>query len=289
MDIEKYKALLTAIDEGSITSAAKKLSYTPSGISRMIAALEEENGFRLLERRHDGVFPTEECELMLGSIRRLTSAGESLRQLSFQIRGSDIGVVTVGTAYNAYYMWLAKLTAEFKSLYPNISIQLKNGFSSQLAELLNSRQLDICFISKREGGHEWIPVCSDPMMALLSENHPLTRLESFPVEYFESEPYITTYPGMDVDSARAFARCGIRPNTQVTTTDSNATCSMVEAGLGITMNNRINALSWRGRIKALPLVPEQMVEIGVAFEKEPAPAAKKFLEFIKPRLGELRI
>ncbi|MBP1557568.1 MAG: LysR family transcriptional regulator, partial [Oscillospiraceae bacterium] len=65
MDLEKYKALLTAIDEGSLSAAAKKLDYTPSGISRMITALEEENGFRLLKRKHEGVIPTEECNLML--------------------------------------------------------------------------------------------------------------------------------------------------------------------------------------------------------------------------------
>ncbi len=289
MDTEKYKALLTAIDEGSITAAAKSLDYTASGISRMIAVLEEENGFRLLNRGHDGVCPTEECRLILPSVRRMVAAGESLRQLSSQIRGSDIGTVTVGTAYNAYYIWLAEMIAEFQTVYPNISIQLKNGFSSQLASMLGQKQLDICFISKREGEHGWISLGKDPMMALMAENHPMTKLERFPIEYFESEPYITTYPGMDVDSARVLAKCKIRPNTQLATSDSIATCSMVEAGLGITMNNRLNAVSWRGRIKALPLVPEQTVEIGIAFEKEPAPAAKRFLEFITPKLGKLKI
>lgn len=287
MDTEKYKALLTAIDEGSLSAAAEKLGYTPSGISRMIAALEQQNGFALLKRGHGGVFPTEECVLMLPTIRQLIAAGENCRQLSAQIRGTDIGTVTVGTAYNAYYMWLAKVIADFQKLYPGISVQIKNGYSSQLLDMLHQKQLDICFISQREGEHGWMPICRDPMMALLSENHPMTKLTEFPIEYFESEPYITTYPGMDVDSARVFAKCGIRPNTQITTTDSIATCSMVEAGLGVTMNNRINAISWKGRIKALPLFPPQTVEIGIAHDNEPAPAAKKFLEFIVPHLDEI--
>lgn len=287
MDLEKYKALLTAIDEGRLSAAAKKLDYTPSGISRMIAALEEENGFRLLKRKHEGVIPTEECNLMLPAIRQLIAAGENCRQLSAQIRGSDIGTVIVGTAYNAYYIWLAKMIAQFQRVYPNISVQIKNGYSSQLLKMMEQKQLDICLISQREGEHGWLPICRDPMMALLSENHPLTKLEKFPIEYFEHEPYITTYPGMDVDSARVFAKCAIRPNTQITTTDSIATCSMVEAGLGVTMNNRVNAMSWKGKIKAIPLFPEQIVEIGIAHDDEPTPAAKRFLEFIKPHLNEL--
>lgn len=288
MDTEKYKALLSAIDEGSLSAAAKKLSYTPSGISRMIAALEEENGFRLLKRQHDGVFPTEECLRMLPSIRQLISAGENCQQLSYQIRGIDVGTVIVGTAYNAYYIWLAKVISEFHKSYPGIKVQIRSGYSSQLKSQLEQRQLDVCLISRREGEHNWLLICRDPMMAMLSENHPMVGEENFPIERFEEEAYIATYPGKDVDSARVFAKCKITPNTQISTMDSIATCSMVEAGLGVTMNNRINAMSWKGRIKALPLYPPQIVDIGIASHREPTPAAKRFLEFMQPYLDEIK-
>ena len=45
MDTEKVTVLFTAIEEGSLTAAAEKLDYTPSGISRSVASLEEEVGF----------------------------------------------------------------------------------------------------------------------------------------------------------------------------------------------------------------------------------------------------
>ena len=40
MDTEKCAALLCALEEGTLARAADRLGYTPSGISRMIAALE---------------------------------------------------------------------------------------------------------------------------------------------------------------------------------------------------------------------------------------------------------
>ena len=52
-----------------------------------------------------------------------------------------------------------------------------------------------------------------------------------------TEPYIDIFPGKDSDNKRVFERNGIHPNTQFTTTDSDLAYSMVEAGLGITMNN----------------------------------------------------
>lgn len=61
METERIKALLVTIEEGSLTAASSKLGYTASGISRMMAALEEEIGFPLLERSRTGVAPTAEC------------------------------------------------------------------------------------------------------------------------------------------------------------------------------------------------------------------------------------
>ena len=65
MDTEKYKALVCAIDMGSLTAAADRLGYTPSGISRSVAAVEEQFGFPLLIRAKSGVTPTEDCNQVL--------------------------------------------------------------------------------------------------------------------------------------------------------------------------------------------------------------------------------
>ena len=46
MDSEKCSVLLCVLEEGSLTAAAEKLDYTPSGISRMIAAMEKKRGSR---------------------------------------------------------------------------------------------------------------------------------------------------------------------------------------------------------------------------------------------------
>lgn len=163
METEKYRALMCAIETGSLTAAAERLQYTPSGISRMVAALEDETGFPLLLREHGGVRPT--------------------------------------------------------------------------------------------------------------------------VEEFAREAYIETYPDADIDNARVFARCGVKPNLQFSTQDSYATYSMVEAGLGLSMNNAVNGRLWSGGVKILPLDPPQYVEIGIASRADASPAAKRFLDFLRTYLA----
>lgn len=60
---------------------------------------------------------------------------------------------------------------------------------------------------------------------MLPNNHELAGAKAFPMERFQQEPYIETYPKQDIDNARVFERCGIRPNTQFSTMDIYATVS----------------------------------------------------------------
>ena len=288
MEIDRYRALICALETGSLSAAAEKLGYTTSGISRMMAALEEENGFSLLIRSRDGVHPTRECEQMIPAIRKMLSACDACSQLSAQIRGIETGSVTIGSAYSSYYVWISQIASQFCQKHPGIQIQIQNGLSTQLSMETQQKQMDLCFLSRREGLYDWIPLQEDPLMAWVPPSHPLAALPCIPVDAFTKESYIDICPGQDSDNDRVFESLSLRPNTQFTTIDSYAACCMVEAGLGLAMNNAINSQPWTRNIKILPLDPPQIVQIGIAVTQDPTPAVKTFLDFLTPRLHEIK-
>ena len=73
----------------------------------------------------------------------------------------------------------------------------------------------------------------------------------------------------DTDNARVFARAGITPNVRYTSVDSYATFAMVQAGLGVSLNNQLITRGWDTTgIVILPVDPPQYAEIGIA---APAP------------------
>lgn len=287
MDLDRCRALVCAIETGSLSAAAEALQYTPSGVSRMVAALEAETGFSLLHREHGGVRPTAACERLLPAIRALLKAGENCAQLSAQIRGADVGTVTIGTAYSAFYTPLSRVISAFHARYPGIQVQLSGSYSTDLLARLNRREIDFCILSEREGTHRWHPILRDEMTAWLPAAHPLASLPAFPVSAFAEESYTETFPDRDIDNARVFARCGVTPNLKFSTMDSLATYSMVEAGLGLSMNNAINGRAWSGNVRILPLDPPQKVEIGIACLDGLSPAAETFFEFLRPQIASL--
>ena len=70
--IQKYMAFVKTVECGSFTKAAEQLSYSQSGISRMINDLEKEWKVVLLERSKSGV--------------KLTSSGMKLLPYAERVR-----------------------------------------------------------------------------------------------------------------------------------------------------------------------------------------------------------
>ena len=290
MDTEKCKALLLTIETGSLSAAAELLGYTPSGISRMMASLEQETGFPLLARSRSGVTPTQACVAMLPVIREIAKLGDRFAQLSAEILGLRTGEIKVGTAYGIYYGWLSKLIAAFSERYPNIKVNILEGTSSELSRAMDELKADFCIISQREGYHDWIPLRQDALMAWLPPNHKKSACASFPIADFTVEPFVDLYPGQETDNSMIFEKNGLKPNTRFTTIDVNAAMALVEAGLGVSLVNGLIAEHWSGHVVGIPLDPPQVVEIGIAVPPQAAmsPAAKYFLEFAKEHLEDLQ-
>ena len=265
MDTEKCRALLCVLETGSLTAAAETLGYTPSGMSRMMAAMEQEVGFALLDRGRLGVTATADCAQLLPAIREMAETGRRMQERAAAIRGVEIGTLCVGSAYGAYYARLAETVAVFSAAHPGIEVQILQGSSSALCAELEARRMDFAIMSRRAGTFDFLTLERDPMMVWLPEHHPLAEKPIVPVQVFQTEPYIETYPAQDTDNDQVLQAHGIRPNTRYATIDDRATAALVRAGLGISMNNGILAqgLSLEG-ITVRPLAPETVIEIGAA-------------------------
>ena len=286
MDIHYYEELITVVETGSLTAAADSLGYTLSGISRSMSALEKEMGFQLLNRNKKGVIPTKECMAILPYVKELLESSRHLQQRAASIKGVYEGEIHIGTAYRHFYRWLSEVTGHFHELNSGVHFRIYNGTSTEFAEKLERREIDFALISERAGNHEWHKICDDSLVALLPVHHRLTKRKSIPVEMFEKEAYIETCPGLDIDSGRFFRDCGITPNTQFSSMDIQATYAMVDAGMGISITNQINRIESYPEVCHRQIKPARTIEIGLAHGKNPAPAAKVFLQFILPRLPQ---
>ena len=289
MDTEKCKALLTVLDTGNLSAAADLLGYTPSGISRMMSALEDETGFPLLTRGRNGVTPTPECLRLLPAIRDMARTGQLFEEKAAALRGVETGKVRIGCAYVYYYDWLARVIASFVKLHPGIEVEILQGYSTRLCQAVADHEADFVIASRREGAFDFIPLLRDPLVAVVPPGHPAVKRGMYAMKDFEKESFIGRSPMQGTDNDRAFSELGIQPNIRHRAVDERACLFLVSAGLGVTLDNRIIEQELDTQdVRLIPTDPKWIVEIGIALpvKEERSPAAAKFVAFAKACLED---
>lgn len=286
MIADRYKVLITVVEEKSLSGAANKLGYTPSGISRMIATLENEAGIKLFKRSKAGVTPTNECLQLLPAARNIVYYAEQYDQLASEFCGLSKGSLTIGTSYSSYNRWIIQVIREFNEIYPHIDIKLVQKNSTLLTKAVENHETDIGIVSKRDGDVEWMQLRKDPMVAWVSKDSKYAEMGYVPIEAFAHEDYIDPYPDEDTDTKRVLNKHGITPEIKYTVNDTYAAVCLVEAGLGISLMNGLDTREWESQIGILPTRPQSYIDIGVISSKrsELSPAARKFMEFVQERI-----
>lgn len=287
MDTEKCNALLMVLEKGNLSEAAEALGYTPSGMSRMMSAMEKESGVALLVRTRQGVRATAECEKLLPTIRELAKLGEVYERQCEEISGLFVGTVRIASAYTSYLPALSHAIHAFTKAYPGVKIEAQEHFSTVLLERLARRELDICIVSKREGDFDWLPLVDDEMLVWVPMDYEPLEETVYPIKRFETDAFIDIFPGNESDNALIFEQYGILPNAKYSALTTFSAHALVEAGIGVTMTNGVDGRDWGGSVRTLTPEPKITMSIGIASQRkeEMTPAAKRFLRYVRDYLN----
>ncbi|MCQ3829851.1 LysR family transcriptional regulator [Microbulbifer elongatus] len=121
---EDLEILLTVIDSGGFSAAARRLDIQVARVSRAVARLESELKTTLLNRTTRRIELTEECRRFVGSVRDglqlLQTAEENLRAQQAQPSGR----LRVDAATPFLLHQLVPLVPEFRAQYPEIQLEL---------------------------------------------------------------------------------------------------------------------------------------------------------------------
>lgn len=289
MDSDKCRMLLCALETGSLNAAAEVLDKTPSGVGRAIESLEKQTGFPLIMRTHKGVSLTKEGEAMLPIIKDFVYLDDLYAQRADELCGLQTGNVTVGTAYANFYPWLSKVISSFHDAYPNITVDIVEGTSSELAGKIDAHELDFGLIAARNGEHNWTPLVEDELVAVVAKSHPLAGSATLDPEVFRTEPFILLHPGRETDNSLFFERLGFEPHIRFSTDDSLAVFAMVGNGLGIGLVNRLLALQIPDDIVSIPLEPRMTIDVGIITPSDEtiSPATRRFYNFAIENIDSL--
>ncbi|WP_307833066.1 LysR family transcriptional regulator [Pseudomonas sp. TH10] len=142
----KWHHFIKVAKLGSLTQAAVALDVPQSMISRHISQLERECGVRLFNRTGRGVNLTEFGLQILPRIEALVEESEEVSDVIRTSGGIPIGEVRIGLLPSTVEPIAGPLYKLVHERYPRIKLQICEGSSAHLEELINEGRVDMALL-----------------------------------------------------------------------------------------------------------------------------------------------
>lgn len=146
MELTDLKVFLKIAEEGNITRAAEQLGYVQSNVTARVKKLENELGVPLLNRHSSGVTLTEKGRTFRDyACTILNLSEEAVRAV--QETPFPSGSLTIGVVDTVHCGHFIKSLSDYQTMYPDVTLSLLTGSSSELITQVLNYQLDGAFVT----------------------------------------------------------------------------------------------------------------------------------------------
>ncbi|WFU01057.1 LysR family transcriptional regulator [Rhizobium sp. CB3171] len=121
--IDAMRVFVTAIDEGSLAGAARKLKRSPTAISRALSSLEAHVGVELLHRTTRTLKLSEAGQRYVAACRRVLVELEEADMVAGGERSSPRGTLTISAPPILGEEVLRPILDDFLELHPSVSVR----------------------------------------------------------------------------------------------------------------------------------------------------------------------
>jgi len=146
--IDRIRALLVVIEEGSVNRAAVRLRITQPALSRQMKSLENDVGGKLLERETSGVKPTGLGHAFIKGMRPVIETYDrTLADLRRQARG-ERSELRVGYLISAAQSVLTPALAMLRKTQPGLKLKLHDMSPREQLNGLLAGEIDVALIGQ---------------------------------------------------------------------------------------------------------------------------------------------
>lgn len=285
MEFKDLEIFQMVAEKGTITEAAKALSYVQSNVTSRIQKLEDELNTPLFNRHNRGMSLTPEGKKLIGYAEKILSLTNEMKKV-LQSSDEPSGKLEIGSVETV--IKLPHILSAYNKKYDNVELSLYTGVTEKLREEVLNHHLDGAFVTDT-GQHPDL-ISQDVFqeeLVLISD------ISKTSLEQLKEEPFLCFSKG-----------CGYRARLETWYDDQNITpkkimefgtletiLSSVAVGLGITFvpMSAVSHLERKGHIQCHSL-PSKYSKINTIFIRRAdasiTPTIEKFIEIIELSKGK---
>ncbi len=241
MKLQQLKYLLAIVDNGlNITAAADRLYTSQPGVSKQLKLLEEELGLQVFARKGKSLNRiTRAGEQVIKRARLIMEEVEQIHSLAADFYQEEEGTLTIAATNTQARYVLPEMLRELRQQYPKVRLNLHQGTSDQIADMMSGTDIDFAIASGSEDrfddllrlpGYQWdrvVLVPRDHELAGLDRRITLHDLAQYPLV-----SYVFSFES-DESLKQIFAAEELEANIVFTARDSDVIKTYVRMGLGI--------------------------------------------------------
>jgi len=286
MDFDQLETFVEVARHLSFSRAAEKRFRTQPAISAQIRALEEEIGARILDRSGGKVSLTAPGKAFLRYVEEALEARRNILAEMAEMERVPRGELVVAANEGTCLHILPEVFAEFKKLYPDVSVNVKRSESPKILEAIIDNTIDFGVVSMPVNDKRLTTVVihRDEMVVIAPPRHPLSKQKTVTLEQVAKYPLLVPKIGRTRDMIETlFDERRLKPDFSMELDSSELTKRFVGANVGIAFiaNSHVENDVRAGLLSSLRLADVRLArDLALVFRKDKAlsRAALAFIE-----------
>ncbi len=297
MNLERLQIFYAVAMEKSFSNAAKRLNKTQSAVSQSIRLLENEVGETLFIRSNRRVLPSEAGKILFEHVESIVESIEEAQIRIDSLKNLQEGELIISSSMTSACYMLPEILKKFKLKYPGVKIILKNGLSSQAADMVANNESDVGIVMLPiiNPKLESMPLAVREDVVITAINHELNKIENIKVESLLDYEFIL----LDKEAHTRqyinnhFESLGAEPKVVMEVGTMEIIKQMVILNFGISVIPRIAVKEEEGKTLSVRRVfsRDECRKVGVVYKKSENMklTTKVFLEMIIEHFRDIEI
>ncbi len=291
--LRQLEMLAATVQSGSLAGAAAALHVTGPAVAQQLRLLEKRAGVPLLERRAEGLVPTEAGRLLVDCAHHVAAEIDNAAESLDALATARTGRVRLGAVSTAKY-FVPRIIAAYRTEHPGVTVELVVGNRAEVLAALEDYDVDIVIMGRAPARLDVVDeVFGDhPYVVIAAPDHPLVGERGISVDRLATETILVREPGSGTRLHVEALLEGHVVHIGMEMTSNETIKQAVMAGLGVALisAHTIAAEIADGRLAVLDVAGlpiRRQWRVARLAHREPSPAQNSLWEFIAREGGSL--